>query len=528
MEKEQVTGARLSVEKSCALIALTLGSWLGVSLWSWKQYVVTIPNSYGLVVATGFKLLHIPWMLFWLWGIHNFWHQTISLFPRRRHLARARLHGDERVAILYTTCDDFDPEACHSCLDQTYPHTRLIICDDSADDSYRQRIDAWAAQFSAKVTVVRRPIRRGFKAGNLNHVITRFVHEEHILVCDADEFIPPDFVARILSYFRETDVAFVQARHQSRAHPQTRFASLLGPTINLFYRHSLPLRNRFGFVSCFGHGVMIRRSVFCAIGGFPEIVSEDIGFASRALAAGFRGLYAEDVVAYEAVPSNYTAFQAKYRKIISGTVEYFQKESGLLVTSPKATWTEKLDLLLTFSYCYIGLVSMINLIGGLVLWRIYSLQGHNQLETWLLILYMIGPLTPIFPLAFNIFKEPRVYGGFLFSAAIAYVSLLPLLALTSIEQLLKLRKPHFEPTGKVGRQQQHFRKQLLTQALGLVLLRLAMGFRSQALAPTIAVSLMFLLGPLMCFTERNGILGLLARNCGLMPYAILALLMFIF
>ncbi len=527
MEKDALSSK--CQKKSFALLALTFVSWAGASLWSWNRYSHTIPEC-GSVVSLFLKLLHAMWMLLWLWGIHNFWHQTLSFLSRRRgDIAPpsdvAPSKEDQSVAVLYATCDDFDSEACESCLNQSHPGSRLIICDDSRDERLRRQIDEWASRHTDRVIVVRRCDHGGFKAGNLNHAISQFVSEEFIVLCDADEILPRDFVARMLSRFSHSRTAFAQARHEARSPARTRFASLLAPTIDIFYKHCLPLRNRFGFVSCFGHGVMIRRSVWSAIGGFPEIVSEDIGFASRALAAGYRGVYVEEVVAQEAYPSTYTAFRKRYCKVISGTIEYFRKEFPVLLKSPHATLTEKVDLLVTFSCCYLGATTMISLLGGLLLLYIYRLQGYDRLETWLLGLYLAGPLTPVVPLLINLFRRPQKHFHYMFVGALAYASLLPLLCLEAIEQTAKLREPVFEATGKMARQKQRARDHLLIQVFGLLILALALFFHSAAFIPAIGVSLMYILGPLMCFTERKDWIGFLARNCCFIPFTVIALLL---
>lgn len=464
-------------------------------------------------------------MLFWLWAIHNFWHQTISCFRSPPKPLPLEPPTGTEVAILYTTCDDFEPQACLSCLEQTYSPLRLIICDDSSDRNSQATIDDWAAQFGSRVTVNRRPDRAGFKAGNLNYALSHVVHEEFVLLCDADEMIPPDFVTKLLGYLHESSAAFAQARHQVRSAPATHFSNLLGQVTNIFFDYSLPLRNRFGFVSCFGHGVIIRRSVWQAIGGFPVMASEDLAFASRALAEGYHGVYVEQVTAEEAYPSSYTALLKKYRRIVEGTIEYFHSEFPRLLRSSKATWTEKLDLLFTYSACYVGIVAMINLVGGLALMYANEAAGHKRLEVRLLMLYLIGPFTPIAPFVVTIHRAPVKYCRLFFSAAIAYASLLPMLAVRGLAHILRPRPPDFEPTGKIGRQPQNFRDHFLTEAAGVLIFAIAIWFRSPAFVPAAGLGLMFILGPLLCFSERNHALGSLARNSGFIPYAFMMVLL---
>jgi cellulose synthase/poly-beta-1,6-N-acetylglucosamine synthase-like glycosyltransferase len=439
--------------RSPALIVLTVSSWLVVCALSWRVYEPVVPIHLGEVIRWLLFSFHVSWMLFWLWGIHNFWHQTLTMLlpSSKSHRETNKAPFAAPVAILYTTCDDFDEVACTSCLKQDGVRSRLLICDDSRDEASRRQIDDWVRKIPAPVTVVRRTDRSGFKAGNLNHAIGHHVDEEFIIVCDADEVIPSDFAARLIARFSDPHVAFVQANHIARTDEQSRFARLHGPSLNLFFRYCLPLRSRFGFVACFGHGVMIRRSAWVSIGGFPEIVSEDIGFAARALTHGYRGVYAPDIVAEEAFPATYSAFVSRLRRVVRGTIGFFQSEYPQLVRSPHATWTEKLDVLLTFSYCLVGIVAVINLIGGLTVWSLSSGTSAHRLSIWLWLLYLLGPHTPLLPLVINIVRWPIRYVPFTFMAATAYASVMPTLAVSAVIPAFGSFGQRFDPTGRIAR-----------------------------------------------------------------------------
>ncbi len=512
--------------KSSALIWLTLVTWLGVSIWSWHFFSRSVSQVFEPTIIIMLKLVYLPWTIFWLWGIHNFWHQTFSCFKRTQQLPSHKSAADPAVVILYTTCDDFEPLACHSCLEQTYAAVRLIICDDSTTAHSRLQVDAFAAKYGSCVRVTRRPNRYGFKAGNINYVLTNFVHEEFVVLCDADEVLPATFVADLIPHLQEDSLAFVQARHQVRNPAATHFSSLLGQVTNIFFDYSLPLRNRFGFVSCFGHGVMFRRSLCLEIGGFPLMASEDLAFASRALAAGYRGVYVEHITAEEAFPASYTALLKKYRRVVEGTIEYFHDEFPRLVKSRNATWTEKADLLLTYSACYVGMVGMLNLVGGLILICVNHAAGYSQLEMWLLLVYLIGPFTPVVPMIVCIPRRPVQYVRLFLSAAIAYASLLPMLALRGTAQTIARHPTVFEPTGKIGRQRQRFHEHFFTLATGICILCIAFGVRSPAIIPAAVLGLMFILGPVLCLSERSYGLGALARNSGFIPFALMGLLLF--
>src|SRR6185312_9456977 len=102
--------------------------------------------------------------------------------------------------------------------------------------------------------LLRRPDRRGFKAGNLNHALTAAaIKADWVIIVDADETLPQQYVKQVASFISimPEHVAFVQTRHASDdALPKnsTRFQRALGREINVFYSYELSLRQRYGFM----------------------------------------------------------------------------------------------------------------------------------------------------------------------------------------------------------------------------------------------------------------------------------------
>jgi glycosyltransferase involved in cell wall biosynthesis len=512
-------------KKSSLAFILTISSWVAVCFFAWQYYRNTIPGTYSPVIALCLKGLFLPWSIFWLWGLYYFWHSLLSLLKPffMAHLPVGSLQ-DEPVAILYTTCDDFDPLACQSCLCQSYKNIRMFICDDSKSPTYWHSIDNWVKECGQQVTVVRRPEKSGFKAGNLNFAIRHLVQEEFIVLCDADEVLPNDFVARMLPYFNGSRVAFVQAAHIARTQASSSFALLMGPSVEILYRYFLPSRNRFGFVPLFGHGAIIRRSVWAMVGGFPEIVAEDIGFAARASALGWHGVYAGNIVAEEEFPPTYAAFVSKYCKDVIGTVQFFQTEYLLLLKSPEVTLIEKFDAFMMFSSCYLGIITVVNILGSLLLSYIYKLQGYSYLEVWLLIFYIIGPFTPVLALIIMIRKNLQKFLLYYFVSALAYVSIIPRLALTAILQSFKLRQPFFNATGKIARKEHSFHQHLPVQCLGLAFFAFTNILKTAVSIPMTGLSLMLFFGPLLSFSNENGFIGSLVTYSSFIPFLLMAYL----
>jgi cellulose synthase/poly-beta-1,6-N-acetylglucosamine synthase-like glycosyltransferase len=250
------------------------------------------------------------------------------------------------IALLYTTCNDFVEKSALTCVNQDYPSFTVYLLDDSSNPAFRGEVDRFAARHPDRVRVVRRPDRRGFKAGNINHALRHVATEPLFALADADEILPPDFLARLAPRLvADPGCGFVQASHRYNPDAPSAFSASLGAGIDSHWRWYQPLRNRYGFVMLLGHGALLRRAAWESVGGFPEIVSEDLAFALRIRDRGFRGQFAEDVICYEDFPETMRAFRIRHMKWTRGTCEFLFREMGRALRSPRIPLVEKLDVL---------------------------------------------------------------------------------------------------------------------------------------------------------------------------------------
>jgi membrane glycosyltransferase len=142
------------------------------------------------------------------WALHHLTFQLAGLW-KRKSAASEPPARDTRFAILYVTCDDFQDDACLSCVKQDYPAGlfQVLICDDSSEKrQYRQRIDEFR-ESNPQVVVVRRAPNADFKAGNLNNAFANHIPPEieWVVVADADEILPSDYLWSLASVVAQQD-----------------------------------------------------------------------------------------------------------------------------------------------------------------------------------------------------------------------------------------------------------------------------------------------------------------------------------
>ena len=161
-----------------------------------------------------------------------------------------------------------------ACVRMDYPHRTFVL-----DDGRRPEVEALARELG--VNYVSRPDNRHFKAGNLNYAFER-TDGEFVVVLDADHVPEPHFITRLIGYFREDRLGYVQTPHafynfdsfQARLDHRNRKYWEEGHT---FYYVIQPGRNHWGCPIFAGSAAMFRRSAIRDVGLMAtETITEDM------------------------------------------------------------------------------------------------------------------------------------------------------------------------------------------------------------------------------------------------------------
>jgi hypothetical protein len=221
-----------------------------------------------------------------------------------------------------------------------------------------------------------------------------------------------------------------------------------------------------------GHGALLRRSCWEEIGGFPEIVSEDLGYAIAIRERGYFGTFAEDVVCLEEFPETVRAFRVRHVKWTRGTCEFLHQWTRRILKAPMS-WTEKLDILfptmnlpLTFFFFLFMINASIVLPALLGETRIMTVElgatelllpvitipaAMTQLFTWDFYFVTVACLVgPVLCFIAELWRQPGTLVRFLAHSTALYASLSPLSAISVIGYGMT-GKARFLVTGDKGR-----------------------------------------------------------------------------
>ncbi|MFQ6104315.1 MAG: glycosyltransferase [Candidatus Glassbacteria bacterium] len=208
-----------------------------------------------------------------------------------------------------------------------YPSDRLEIqvLDDS-NDSTVDIVDRTTQRLRHRgidVKVIRRPDRKGFKAGALAYG-TQEAKGEFLAVFDAD-FVPdPEFLKKTIPALLEDDrVAFVQARwgHLNRYDSLLTRCQALG--IDGHFLVEQPARAAANlFMNFNGTAGIWRKKAIDDVGGWSSAtLTEDLDLSYRVQLAGWKPHYIVDVVAPAELPDTITAVKSQQFRWAKGSIQ---------------------------------------------------------------------------------------------------------------------------------------------------------------------------------------------------------------
>lgn len=222
-----------------------------------------------------------------------------------------------------------------------WPRLRIQVLDDSTDDT-RQLVDRLVAeqrQRGIDISVVRRPDRRGFKAGSLGNGLAQLGPDcEYVAIFDADFVPPPDFLRTLMPVLLADDrLGFVQTRWGYLNEDQnllTRMQALILDGLMLVEQayldaHRLPLQWN-------GTSGIFRIAALRAAGGWlgeagkASVLTEDLDVSYRALLAGYRGRHVAALAVKSELPAAMAIFRVQQQRWVGGGVQVLRSLFGKL------------------------------------------------------------------------------------------------------------------------------------------------------------------------------------------------------
>jgi membrane glycosyltransferase len=388
---------------------LVLGIWLGAV----AIFAATTVNFRSWISVLQFGLMVFFLFTFAIVFSKRIVSLVVKPFPLPRLDALAR---KPRVAVLYTTMNDVVPD-CVDAIRQTYP-VDVYMLDDSSDPYRRAIVDDLARRHGFRI--LRRPERKGFKAGAINNWLGQHGAEyDYFVLLDADSILPPDWVGEALKYAEHpenADLAIFQGLiniwNTDKPFPRALAATtLLGQD-----EWERRVSGYVGAVFCYGHNVMLRTKPVLEIGGFVEdYVSEDFATAVKLASAGHGSVFVP-LHTWEAMPENVRGFVKRQTKWTRGSMEFWS-----FVPPARLPWWKKIFLYTTpmnhVAYVAIMFAMVAAVFGRVSTFTAFFAFGQNLLIApigyiWSINLFRFIIVMSLVTSVFTIAKLLQVHVGF--------------------------------------------------------------------------------------------------------------------
>ena len=220
-----------------------------------------------------------------------------------------------------------------------YPHQTWVL-----DDGKRDEVEAMAAELG--VGYIRRSGNEYAKAGNLNHALS-VTTGEFILQLDADHVALPHMIERLLGYFSDPKVGFVQSPHDfyntdSFTHVVNDEGHRMWEENRIFFSLVQPGKDNWDSSFFCGSCGMIRRAALEEIGGFStQTVTEDMETSIALHGRGWKSRYHGETLAYGLAPASATQYHVQRLRWGTGSMQILRKLNPLWY--PGLSWKQRLQ-----------------------------------------------------------------------------------------------------------------------------------------------------------------------------------------
>jgi cellulose synthase (UDP-forming) len=283
---------------------------------------------------------------------------------------------DEPSEILYRTVN--------SAVRMNYPKDKLSIC--LCDDMLRDDMEELAKSFDIKYIPCEN--NKHAKAGNLNNALKQ-TYSPYVLILDADMIPTEKTLIRLLPFFTDSKMAYVQAPQTFYNMDLYRF-NLHGEKIfpnetDYFIRKINPGRSRTNSVLCCGSNVMLKREALKEVGYFDtSTLAEDFATAIRLQKRKYKNLAIDETLISGLHPLTIDDLFTQEERWLRGAIQVLKKNNFFLsknLTIPQTI--NNLNILINW-ITYLGRTFFLLLPILLVLLNMFiSLQLIAILNLWL-------------------------------------------------------------------------------------------------------------------------------------------------
>lgn len=226
-----------------------------------------------------------------------------------------------------------------------YPDYTVCVIDDASDDNMPAILDRLCEEFP-RLKCLHRPMGSyPGKSAGLNDALP-MCRSEVIAVFDADAYVDPDFLKKILPVLRPEQVGAVQAqkriyRHQTGLLPDCQASEY---ALDTYFQVGRDLIG--GAVELRGNGELMKRSALIDVGGWNnKAITDDLDLTMRLLLAKWDVKFSPDTVVWEEAVTTLQGLIRQRRRWAEGSIRRYLDYILPLNSPRRLSVVERIDIL---------------------------------------------------------------------------------------------------------------------------------------------------------------------------------------
>ena len=316
---------------------------------------------------------------------HTVWRRPTEPLPE------CRGPGGPKVSI-HVPCYSEPPDIVNSTLDRlaqlTYSNFEVIVCDNNtADESLWRPVRAHCAFLNERLSQERfrffhvAPLA-GAKAGALNFCLKHTAEDaELVAVVDADYHSEPDFLSRLVGFFADPRIGFIQTPHDYREWHRGAYQRMCYWEYMPNNKVDLASLEEYDAAYTIGTMCILRKHAIEEAGGWAEwCLTEDSEISIRIRALGYQGIYLRDTFGRGLIPETFDDYKKQRFRWTAGPVQQLCRHWRLYLPGPLATpsrmsgWAKLLEPRRSLALIRLLLAPVFALVGILI--GALTVHGH--------------------------------------------------------------------------------------------------------------------------------------------------------
>lgn len=190
----------------------------------------------------------------------------------------------------------------------------------------------------------------GAKAGALNFCLEKMAPDAEIIgVIDADYQSRSDFLSRLMPYFADPEIGYIQTPHDYHGHQNNSYLTACYWEYMPANKVDYPGIHEYGGAFTIGTMCLLRAEALRKAGGWAEwCLTEDSEVSVRLRAVGYRGYYFGETFGRGLIPETFDDYKKQRFRWTAGPVQQLRRHWRLFLPSPFAPampgWTKLLEV----------------------------------------------------------------------------------------------------------------------------------------------------------------------------------------